>query len=204
MSHARLDGVNPHFRSRFATLASVIDATRPALSRHGIAVVQLPGYSEGRVTVTTRLMWGDESVECTAETRPKKDDPQAMGSAYTYLRRYSLAAICGIAAEDDDDGNHASSARSAPASPNRSGTPSQAAAAAGAPRHHDSFTAHARRKFMAELGELGVKYDDAAKATEAAGWGRPSAWKPTQRAGFLSDLAAAGSVEALIKSKQEG
>ena len=206
MSHARLDGVNPHFRSRFATLASVIDATRPALSKHGIAVVQLPGYSEGRVTVTTRLMWGDESVECTAETRPKKDDPQAMGSAVTYLRRYSLAAICGIAAEDDDDGNHASSPRpTSPPSPNRSGTPSQAGkAGAGASSHHNSFTDHARRKFMAELGELGVKYDDAAKATEAAGWGRPSAWKPTQRAGFLSDLAAAGSVEALIKSKQEG
>ena len=206
MGHAHLDGKNPHFRSRFATLKSVIDAVRPALTAEGIAYVQLTGWADGRVTVTTRLLYGDEVQESTVSARPQKDDPQSLGSAITYLRRYSLAAMCGIAADEDDDGHTASSPRGDSPPPTRSGTPSQAAQPpAGASTHHPSFTAHARRKFMAELGELGVKYADLAQRCEAAGWGRPSAWKPTQRASLLADLAThSGDLDAFVAAVQGG
>ena len=103
MAHAAKDAKNPHFRSTYATLAAVIDAVRPALARHKIAIVQSPEV-EGRVVHVATLLL-HESGEyiggvCSAEA--KDGSPQAVGSTITYLRRYGLQALAGIAAEDDD------------------------------------------------------------------------------------------------------
>ena len=96
------DSRNPHFRSEFASLASVLDAVRPHLSAHGIALVQLPRLGEGGVVeVETRLMWRDQHVSATVAARPVKSDPQGIGSTITYLRRYGAMAVCGIAPVDD-------------------------------------------------------------------------------------------------------
>lgn len=104
---AAMDAKNPHFGSRYATLASVMDAAKP-LSRHGIAVSQAAEVIEGRVIISTILMhssgeWISESISL----KPRQDDPQSVGSAITYGRRYLLAALAGIAADEDDDGNAA-------------------------------------------------------------------------------------------------
>ncbi len=109
MTVAREDGENPHFRSRFATLASVIDAVRGPLTSNGIAFTQAPGLtSEGVVTVETTFHHiGGGSVSCTAAAKPKQTDPQSIGSAITYLRRYGLLALAGIAPGEDDDGEAA-------------------------------------------------------------------------------------------------
>lgn len=105
---AKKDSTNPHFKSSYADLASVWDACRKALTGNGLSVVQGPMSDEGRVGVTTMLMHSSgQWLESTFFMRPTKDDPQGAGSALTYARRYALAAMVGVAPEDDD-GNAAS------------------------------------------------------------------------------------------------
>jgi hypothetical protein len=106
---ATKDKTNPHFRSSYADLASVWDACRSALTSNGLSVSQTAGASEdGRVRVTTILMHSSGQWLCDdLGMKPVKDDPQGVGSCITYARRYALAAIVGVAPEDDD-GNAAS------------------------------------------------------------------------------------------------
>ena len=103
------DSTNPHFKSRYADLASIWDACRAALSANGLAVVQMPEAADpGTVALTTTLMHSSgEWVSATVTARLPQDNPQGVGSALTYLRRYALAAAVGVA-PDDDDGNAAS------------------------------------------------------------------------------------------------
>jgi len=121
IDNATKDSKNPHFKSSYASLASVIDATKATLAKHGLVVVQSPGWHDGRVTVTTRIIHqSGEWIEGTAETPVPKPDPQGVGSACSYLRRYSLSAMCGIT-QEDDDANLAS--RPAPAKPTKATKP---------------------------------------------------------------------------------
>jgi hypothetical protein len=106
--NATKDSKNPHFKSSYASLVAVIDATKDTLAAHGLTVIQAPGWVDSRVTVTSRILHSSgEWIESTAEAPVPKADPQGVGSAVTYLRRYSLAALCGIT-QEDDDGNAAS------------------------------------------------------------------------------------------------
>lgn len=102
------DKTNPHFKQAYADLASVWDACRKPLTDHGLSVVQTAATEEGKVGVTTILMHASgQWIQDTLLMRPTKDDPQGVGSCITYARRYALAAIVGVAPEDDD-GNAAS------------------------------------------------------------------------------------------------
>lgn len=110
------DAVNPHFRSRYADLATVLKTVRPVLARHGLAITQTTQVDEqGRLLLVTRLHWRDEELVGYYPIQPVKADPQGYGSALTYARRYTIQAIVGVAADDDDDGNAASAAPSKPA-----------------------------------------------------------------------------------------
>jgi len=122
ISSAPKSAVNPHFRSHYADLASIVDASRAALTANGLAVVQCPVDSEraDSVALTTRLMHSSgEWLESSVSTRLQKNDAQGVGSALTYLRRYSLAAIVGVTSCEDDDGNAASQS----AAPTRAAPP---------------------------------------------------------------------------------
>jgi len=103
---SRMDGDNPFFKSRYSTLASVWDACRIPLTDNGLAVVQtatfIPEHPEIVAIETTLSHVSGEFVTGIMVARPTKPDPQSVGSCVTYLRRYSLAAICGISPEDDD------------------------------------------------------------------------------------------------------
>jgi hypothetical protein len=102
LKNAVFDKENPHFRSRYATLAGMRDSVTPILSQHGLAVIQGCDMD----CIVTRLI--HQSGQWVESRYPfAMDKPQQMGSAFTYARRYSLAAICGIASEEDDDGNAA-------------------------------------------------------------------------------------------------
>jgi hypothetical protein len=107
LKNATFDKVNPHFKSKYATLAGVRDTITPILAKHGLAVAQGTALmGEAGYAVITRLMHNSgQWIE--SEYPFQTDKPQQMGSAYTYARRYSLAAICGIASEEDDDANTA-------------------------------------------------------------------------------------------------
>ena len=104
MTGAKKDASNSHFRSKYATLEAVIDAVRPALSAHGIAFVQRIETSGTTATCYTTLYHeSGESLDSgpmSAEAKGK--GAQEIGSATTYLRRYQLMAMAGIAPEDDD------------------------------------------------------------------------------------------------------
>jgi hypothetical protein len=102
------DAENPHFKSKYVTLDGLLAVTRPALNKHGIVLMQWPERAEdGELVLTTRLTHAaaGESHETSMVLLPPKGDPQGQGSAITYARRYSLMAILGLAADDDDDGN---------------------------------------------------------------------------------------------------
>lgn len=103
------DAKNPHFKSTYADLSSVIDATKPALNEAGICFIQMPAPSDrDSLALTTRLIHeSGEWIESTATCPLQKSDPQGYGSAVTYLKRYSLASAVGLY-QEDDDGNAAS------------------------------------------------------------------------------------------------
>lgn len=103
------DKVNPHFQSRYATLAAGLEVVRPALSEHGLSVIQVTSIDGEAMIVTTRLM--HSSGQWIEGTYPvaKIGQHQQMGGALTYARRYALFAIIGIAPEDED-GNDAAEA----------------------------------------------------------------------------------------------
>ena len=103
MKNAVLNKVNPHYRSKYADLAGIRDAVIPALTAQGIAVVQAIDYD----AVLTRLVHASGQWIESACRIPASQDMQKMGSAITYARRYSLSAICAIAADEDDDANAA-------------------------------------------------------------------------------------------------
>lgn len=105
MGAALKDSTNPHFKSRYADLASVVEATRPHLAAHGIAIVQMAETLKetGEVVVTTALIHKSGQIIAGRLSATCKDlAPQPVGSAITYLRRYGLMAIAGIAPDDDD------------------------------------------------------------------------------------------------------
>ena len=117
MGKALKDSSNPAFKSKYADLASVMDACMPALGKHGIAVFQ-PTFDDetGRYVKTVFAHVSGEMIECRVPLIVNKNDMQGYGSAVTYARRYGLMGMAGIAPEDDD-GNAA--AKSPPPKPTK-------------------------------------------------------------------------------------
>jgi hypothetical protein len=96
-------GKNPAFKSKYATLESVMQATREGREKNGLAIIQIPGNSGTNISVTTILGHASgQYIESTFAVAPVKFDAQGAGSVITYLRRYALMAVLGIAPEDDD------------------------------------------------------------------------------------------------------
>lgn len=103
---------NPHFKSKYADLTSVIEAIKPALVKNGLFFTQSPMAAEHGVHIRTTLHHaGGESLDMGDLFVPaNKNDAQAFGSALTYARRYALVTAFGVPVEDDD-GNAASQRR---------------------------------------------------------------------------------------------
>lgn len=168
MTDPAKDSINPHFKSRYADLASILKCVRPVLARHGIALTQTTGITDaGGVILITALMWRGESIIGRYPVAPVKADPQGYGSAMTYARRYALQAIVGVAADDDDDGNAASAPK------------------ASAPRVDETGALIERIRACNDLDELRAMR----AAVSAAGATASAAWKA--RGEFLK--AAAGA-----------
>lgn len=100
---ASKDKNNPFFKSKYADLSSVWDACRGPLTDNGLAVVQTTEPNGGSVAIITTLVHSSgEWIRGKLSIKPVKEDPQSIGSAITYARRYALAAIVGVCPEDDD------------------------------------------------------------------------------------------------------
>lgn len=197
MEGASKDVTNPHFRSKYADLASIRAACIGPLSANGLAVAQFPHAEGPKVTVRTILLHtSGEFLEGECSAMAKDDGPQAIGSVITYLRRYALAAIAGVAPEDDDaeaaEGRtaHAPTSAVAPSSGPRSGHPSVPNGGnSGDFMHHvkvqavKSGRASADSEIVTEHGEAFLCYDK--KTTTAA--------KDAARDGLPVDLTLARS-----------
>lgn len=117
---AKKDSTNPHFNSRYADLASVWEAIREPMTKNGLSVAQyLDTNDHGQTFLITKLMHtsGEEIVGRYPIFLDAQNitNPQRLGSAVTYARRYALSAMLGVAPEDDD-GNEASKPLSKPVS----------------------------------------------------------------------------------------
>ena len=107
VNHPPRNKVNPHFRNRYADLTAVLDAVVPAFTANGLSIVQMV---DGGQLVTTLLHTSGQFITSAADI-PAHSNAQQLGSALTYLRRYTVQALAAIAADDDDDGNQASPKR---------------------------------------------------------------------------------------------
>ena len=104
MEPASKDSENPFFKAKYADLASIWDTCRLPLSKNGLAVTQITNKSQnGMMSLTTILLHSSgQWIKGVLEMKPMKQDPQGYGSCLTYMRRYALSAMVGIAPEDDD------------------------------------------------------------------------------------------------------
>lgn len=123
------DQNNPFFKSKYADLATVREYVVPVFHKHGLAVTQLPTTVDGEPCLCSILVhksgeYISTTIQLHAVKKPVKaerpgqqeqakptepqHDPQGVGAAITYARRYALQSIAGITADEDDDGNEAS------------------------------------------------------------------------------------------------
>lgn len=109
MRPAIKDSTNPHFRSKYSDLASVMDAIREPIGNNGLSIWQDATLEDVGVSVTTRIVHiSGQWVEFGPLTIPLgKKDAHAVGSACSYGKRYALCAALGVVSDDDDDGNKA-------------------------------------------------------------------------------------------------
>ena len=188
MENAPKDRQNSHFNSRYADLASVIEAVRGPLSKHGIAFTQPPTVEGGRVIVRTVLSHkSGEWLGCELSARPQQDTPQGIGSTMTYLRRYSLMAMTGIAPDDDDGeagmGRETKAPPPPPAKPVKKETPPKVAA-----EHDASWTPNASAAFCATVDDIGFRYEQVADWCQSLGRQRPSSMDSEARKKLLDHL----------------
>lgn len=213
---AAKDASNTHFNSKYADLASVWDAVRAPLTDNGLSVVQEPCGDGEHVGLTTTLMHASgQFMTSTVFALAERKGPQAVGSVITYLRRYALAAVVGVA-PDDDDGNageveRPSPPRSAPrpspmraANDNGRAPAASSARPAGPPPAPDDQpaasssakpTLKAMRQYHALREEMGVSEDDA-RARVSTLLGREVV--------SMNDLTAAEMTRVITKMEQAG
>jgi hypothetical protein len=107
IKHPKKDKENPFYKSKYSDLTQICEVTQPLLSDNGLAVSQFGDC----VLITMLLHTSGQYIAGSLKLNPEKQTPQGFGSAITYARRYSLAAIIGIAPEDDDDDGEAAEDR---------------------------------------------------------------------------------------------
>src|SRR5258708_4322710 len=107
------DGNNPFFKSKYVTLDNILGAIKQPLKEAGLTYIQMPSNLTSPMGSIPALMTklidveSGEEIMCITPIILAKQDPQAQGSAITYMRRYALTAMLGLNTETDDDANSA-------------------------------------------------------------------------------------------------
>jgi len=137
MKAAPMTGRNPHLKNKYATLNDIIDTARPVLAKHALAYVQMPTSPDNpeipMIGLTTRLMhksgeWLEDEMYFPVDPGSNRavNPAQVAGSTITYMRRYALAAMLGIVADEDADGEQPQAKPQPAAQPQRQPAPAQA------------------------------------------------------------------------------
>lgn len=171
MENPKFDSTNPHFRSKFASLAACEAVVRPKLAEQGVMYRQTCQVDEsGRSWLLTVAYGKGGEVEMSRVPLVMvANDPQKQGSALTYAKRYGLCAAFGLAGEEDDDGNAASEPPQQPQRPQkpsyRASTPPKPQPApdgqAQAPQGHPQDGPTLTSEEMDTLRQCFVNYRDA-------------------------------------------
>lgn len=108
MRDPEMDAKNPFFKSEYTTLGEVLRTIRPVLNKFSLSISQGAQIInvDSIVLETTLLHSSGQFLTHQYPILPVKNDPQGLGSAITYARRYSLKAILGLAEADDDGNEH--------------------------------------------------------------------------------------------------
>lgn len=163
---AKMDGVNPHFKSKYATLKSVMDVAREA-TQFGLSVTQLVGAD----SVTTVLAHSSgQSISTETRIVASRDNVHGYGSGITYAKRYALSAILGIAADEDDDGNAAMEARRKA-------------------KHSEDFKNGDTKFMFARLKQLKLEYEEVSAYTEKCRKGKLSSMDRQEVTRLLDGLS---------------
>lgn len=158
MTAVKKDATNPFYKSKYATLDTIWETIRTLLAENGLSVAQTMDYYNDKSTLQTTLYHtSGEWISGTQLVNPVKDDPQSLGSAISYARRYSLSAILGIVADEDDDANIATKpdAKNIPA-----GKP-DVAEASPPQKSEPTISATQIKKIYASVKERGITSDQA-------------------------------------------
>jgi hypothetical protein len=115
------DANNPFFKSKYASLSNILDEIDAPLAEAGIVLSQLPTGEDGLITILIHAESG-EYIQSEYKIHPAKNDPQGVGSAISYARRYALTAILALNV-DDDDANAATHGYNAPKAVQRNAAP---------------------------------------------------------------------------------
>lgn len=104
MIPAYFDKENPHFKSKYASLSAIWDCCRDPLSKNGLAIIQILSCKDDFISLETMLTHSSgQWFKSVMPVYSAKSTPQALGSAITYMKRYSLSAMIGICTREDDD-----------------------------------------------------------------------------------------------------
>ena len=96
------DSQNPHFKNRYFDINTLIDTIKPILNELGLTISQPLDIENGKNVLRTMVLDGEKLLAHCEILLPDLQDPQKVGSALTYYRRYSLQSLLFLEAEDDD------------------------------------------------------------------------------------------------------
>ena len=115
MDNVGANRINPAFKARYVSLDALLDAVKPVLAEHNLALIQTLETEEGKVGVSTSLLHTSGHLFSFGKLMVKAEGltAQQVGGAITYIRRQSIQTACGISVDLDDDGSLASGIRSA-------------------------------------------------------------------------------------------
>jgi hypothetical protein len=182
MGGATKGAANPYFKSRYADYGAVLEACKEPLNEEGITILQPHETKDGRNFVVTMLLHesGEWLSSETEVVTAKQNDPQALGSAITYARRYGLQSLLSIPAEDDDGESAMSrtskSFVSTPAAEQRSAPAASvaaapvAAAAAPAAAKRSSFKTQAKSEPAKAAAPAAAAEAKPAAQSDELGW----------------------------------
>ena len=159
-------------KTKYADLPSIIEQVRPILASHGLAVLQPPGKTaDGKVEVATILLHtSGQRIVAVSSISATRMDPQQIGSAISYARRYALLGLLNMSADEDDDGHSATVATRAAGRPSQGNTEASASKGSGPTPSGPDPSARLIEKF----GNQGKALAEVRRVAKDAGMEQPT------------------------------
>ena len=184
---------NTHFKTKYADIGAVLEAALPALNKHGISLLQFPGWDHeaGQPSMSTTLAHtsGGRLTFTSSCPMGRGDGPQAYGSFVTYLRRYTCQAVLGLGSEDDDAEGAEGRGKNKPAPKKKAPAPKKATPPKEEPKQ---WTDKQRKTFMARISQPDIDcggkggYEAVKKMCELMGAPSPSRMNEDRRKGLIA------------------